>query len=326
MVVPKSMSVGVAADTKLVEDVDAAAAALSDGLQGEFVQTESSAFRGRWSIMRTPRLVVQFAFHEGAVFRRLIVPKDRVAFIVPLALAGPARWNGSAVQPNDLVVCPPGAECVAFDPPSTCFAIVTSRPTGRLVREARDFLRSEPAAAVTVRCGSAAAELHARLHDARRAIETGRVRLLSRDILDVATPLRACLERARSVERDLALSGTRNLIVRRAEEFFRTHVGEGVSVTQLSSVAGVSERSLRNAFYDVYTTSPKRYMKLWQLHQVRRALRSGDVRRATVTDVATCYGFYELGRFAGAYKSLFGEVPSQTLSKSRLRGQLQAAS
>ena len=93
-------------------------------------------------------------------------------------------------------------------------------------------------------------------------------------------------------------------------------MSEGVSVAQLSTVTGVSERSLRNAFYDVYTTSPKRYMKLYQLHQVRRALRAG-VQAATVTEVATGHGFFELGRFAGAYKSLFGEAPSETLSKAR---------
>jgi AraC-like DNA-binding protein len=128
--------------------------------------------------------------------------------------------------------------------------------------------------------------------------------------------LTACLERSAAAHND-ASGGSRSRIVCRAEEFFRSHVSEGVSVAQLSTVTGVSERSLRNAFYDVYTTSPKRYMKLWQLHQVRRALRAVQVASATVTDVATSHGFYELGRFAGAYKSLFGEAPSETLNKAR---------
>jgi AraC-like DNA-binding protein len=112
----------------------------------------------------------------------------------------------------------------------------------------------------------------------------------------------------------------RSQIVRRAEEFFRRHVGESVSISQLSSVAGVSERSLRNAFYQVYTTSPKRYLRIWQLHQVRHTLRDLHGPQATVTDVATFHGFFELGRFAGEYKALFGEAPSQTLQRARNLG------
>jgi len=113
-------------------------------------------------------------------------------------------------------------------------------------------------------------------------------------------------------------AGARSLVVRRAEQFFRRHVGESVSIAQLSNSAGVSERSLRNAFYHVCTTSPKRYLKLWQLHQVRRALRGGAGPPLSVTDVATLHGFFELGRFAGEYKALFGEAPSQTLQRSRV--------
>jgi AraC family ethanolamine operon transcriptional activator len=36
-----------------------------------------------------------------------------------------------------------------------------------------------------------------------------------------------------------------------------------------------------------------------------------------VTSVATQHGFYELGRFAGEYRALFGEAPSETLHKAR---------
>src|SRR6185295_1313493 len=129
--------------------------------------------------------------------------------------------------------------------------------------------------------------------------------------------LETCLKRGESSDRYREPSTGRSRIVRRAEEFFRTHVGERVSMAQLSSNAMVSERSLREAFYDMYAISPKRYFRLWQLHQVRRALRSLDRRDATVTDLATLHGFYELGRFAGEYKAFFGEAPSQTLHRAR---------
>jgi AraC-like DNA-binding protein len=137
--------------------------------------------------------------------------------------------------------------------------------------------------------------------------------------VDLGRLVLMCLMRATPRTRRVDSAVGRSQIVQRVEEFCRRHPGEPPSIAQLSSVAGVSERSLRNAFYDVYTTSPKRYLKLLQLHQVRRALRAVCGEDGTVTNVATLHGFYELGRFAGEYKALFGEAPSQTLHKARTR-------
>ena len=84
-------------------------------------------------------------------------------------------------------------------------------------------------------------------------------------------------------------------------------------------MVGVSERGLRNAFNAVRGMSPKRCLIHAKLNEVRRALCDPRPSRATVTDIATEYGFFELGRFAGRYKAAFGETPSETL-----RGQLRA--
>jgi AraC-like DNA-binding protein len=51
---------------------------------------------------------------------------------------------------------------------------------------------------------------------------------------------------------------SRRQVVERAEAFLSARAGESVSIAELCRVAGVSERSLRNAFYDVRGMSPKR--------------------------------------------------------------------
>ena len=106
---------------------------------------------------------------------------------------------------------------------------------------------------------------------------------------------------------------SRQQVVERAEAFLVARIGESVSIADLCRVAGVSERSLRNAFYDVRGMSPKRCVVRARLAEVRRALSDADGARGAVTTIATDYGFFELGRFASTYKSMFGESPSDTL-------------
>jgi AraC family transcriptional regulator, ethanolamine operon transcriptional activator len=108
-------------------------------------------------------------------------------------------------------------------------------------------------------------------------------------------------------------------VVERAEAFLRARIGESVSIAQLCRVAGVSERSLRNAFHDVRGMSPKRFAVRTRLAQARRALSDANGTRGAVTTIATDYGFFELGRFASTYKAVFGETPSETLRGGRDR-------
>jgi AraC-like DNA-binding protein len=52
---------------------------------------------------------------------------------------------------------------------------------------------------------------------------------------------------------------------------------------------------------------------LRRMHLARLALMQADPAVATVTQIATDVGFWELGRFSVQYKWLFGESPSATL-------------
>jgi AraC family ethanolamine operon transcriptional activator len=105
----------------------------------------------------------------------------------------------------------------------------------------------------------------------------------------------------------------RGQIIRRSMDFVDRHEGEYLSVEQLATAAGVSERTLRDAFQRYFGVAPVRYLNRRTLHQVRRSLKAADPCVATVTKIATEFGVWELGRFARDYRNLFGELPSETL-------------
>lgn len=108
----------------------------------------------------------------------------------------------------------------------------------------------------------------------------------------------------------------RDQIIRRSMEFVEQHDSEYLSVEQLAAAAGVSERTVRDAFQNYFGVSPVRYLNRRALHQVRRALKTADPTVATVTAIAAQFAVWQLGRFARDYRLLFGELPSQTLRRN----------
>ena len=119
--------------------------------------------------------------------------------------------------------------------------------------------------------------------------------------------------------RSSRVNPSRREAVERAETYLRAHLDTSVPLSKLCHVVGVSERSLRNAFYAVHGMGPKRWMLVERLDGVHRALREDRSKPVTVTGVATDYGFNELGRFAVSYREAFGETPSATLRGSVMK-------
>ena len=90
---------------------------------------------------------------------------------------------------------------------------------------------------------------------------------------------------------------------------------QSLSISDLARQSGVPERTLRTAFQRCYGLSPVEYLRIHRLHQARGLLRANCPDETTVTQIGFGLGFWDLGRFAGAYRQLFGERPSETLRK-----------
>jgi transcriptional regulator GlxA family with amidase domain len=105
-------------------------------------------------------------------------------------------------------------------------------------------------------------------------------------------------------------------LVEQAEKLALADLDEPLHIPALCRALAVSERTLRKAFRRIHGLPPCRHLRMLRLSRARRALLSADCKRMTVTEIATCFGFVELGRFSVEYRKVFGESPSQTLSRT----------
>jgi AraC-like DNA-binding protein len=106
--------------------------------------------------------------------------------------------------------------------------------------------------------------------------------------------------------------------VRRVEAFIEANWSRPITIEALAETAGVSARTLFRAFERVRGCSPMAFARQVRLERARNLLLKPE-ETASVTGIALLCGFSSLGHFASAYRIRFGELPSQTLHRSRFR-------
>ena len=104
-------------------------------------------------------------------------------------------------------------------------------------------------------------------------------------------------------------------IMRKFRDILECNPDRPAYVPEICEAIRVPERTLRLCCQEHLGMSPKRYLLLRRMNQAHRALDAAIATETTVTEVATCFGFWHFGRFAGTYRSIFGELPSVTLHK-----------
>ena len=124
-----------------------------------------------------------------------------------------------------------------------------------------------------------------------------------------------CLAAGDAHDHDAARRRHADVMVR-FEEALATQSDRPLQVPELCAAIGVPERTLRVSCAEFLGMAPTRYIRLRRLNMVRAALRRADPATASVAELARRYGFTELGRFAAAYRTVFGETPSTTFRRA----------
>lgn len=110
-------------------------------------------------------------------------------------------------------------------------------------------------------------------------------------------------------------AGSKGMLNRVVDEIMRSP-DRGYTIADLARLSGMSARSLQYAFQDCYGISPMRFLRQVRLDRAHDDLAQGT---STVTEVASYWGFTNLGRFSQAYKVRFGEFPNATLEGYKRR-------
>ena len=88
-----------------------------------------------------------------------------------------------------------------------------------------------------------------------------------------------------------------------------------LDLQSMSKATGLGERSLQRIFQTEYGLCPQEWLRIERLKRVRADLLDPH-KNTSVTRIATRWGFFHLSRFSQYYRELFGEKPSETLTRA----------
>jgi len=107
----------------------------------------------------------------------------------------------------------------------------------------------------------------------------------------------------------------RHRSARNAADLIHDLCKEEISITALCEAVGANRRTLHLGFMELYGMPPMKYLRALRLCKVRSEIKNADNPDLKVTDAAMAWGFNHLGRFAGAYREFFGELPSKEIAR-----------
>jgi AraC-like DNA-binding protein len=293
----------------------------------EFTAESPDRFAARYSVLDLNRVGMLRVSENLARFAHFEIPRTHVAISFQACPGSPIRISGAELGPTQIGVHAPG-ECV--------FQRVSGPATWGSVFLSADALLD---------LGASAASLEFLLSPGALVttappVVLDRLRRLHAELATLADTAPAAIANprtARGLEAALAerlldcvettgrsdASSTRyrhSLTLRRLLDLAQAYGDRPLFMLDVCGTLGISRRRLQEICNEFLGMGPKRFLLLRRMRLVHLALRRADPAEASVTEIAMHYGFWELGRFAVAYRTLYGEPPSQSLRRPAGRG------
>jgi AraC-like DNA-binding protein len=230
--------------------------------------------------------------------------------------------NGKEVPPGTIVVSAPHAE-YHYRMPTPCRIGFMSLAPDDLAAAGRAIAGCEltaPATTRLIRPSESQMARLLRLHEAAGHLAATVPDLLAHPEVtraikqELVRTMITCLTEGMAVGVDRHPSA---VVMRRFERILEENADRPLYMAESCTAIGVTDRTLRLHCTEHLGMSPHRYLWLRRMNLARRALTLADPTVTTITIIANDHGFAELGRFAVAYRQLFGESPSETLHRAR---------
>jgi AraC-like DNA-binding protein len=251
------------------------------------------------------------------------VPDDAIFVSVPVGDHLPPIWGGTASHAGEIVALGNGHRLYVQSVPNSRWGIIVI-PRKLLETYAQIMIGYAPAPLSglsrwhpSVRSGRDLALLHTRatrVANARAGVITTSepATALEQELLEAII---ACMSEGPAKYGNDA-NARHERIMARFEELLQAHPNRALTSTEICTALDVSARTLRKCCSEHLGMGPIPYIRLRRMQLARRALRDADPGTAHVAQIAAQYGFGEAGRFADAYRTRFGELPSVTLRRN----------
>jgi AraC family ethanolamine operon transcriptional activator len=305
------------------DDVDQQAESLA-GYRQVYEQLGRGRFHGRlWQLMASSAVIFRESTNRH-LRQQVHPPADHLALAVPVAVDGAAQFAGKSLCPDSLMVLTgrEGHELTSSGALDLVGISIHQDLLANLAQDKQDWLgravrarhlRLAPDSAAAVRMTLLAVLQAAAREEHPVGQQGGDTKTLLATLGQAVLLAMAGEDQTSSIPRR---AESRLRVVHRATDYLRAHLHEDIGTADSCRAACASRRSLQYCFEEFLQTTPQAYLRALRLNAARRQLKSS--RDTPITFIATELGFNSASHFTRQYRTMFDELPSQTLRSMHL--------